>query len=219
MSTTNLNITLVAQNQNSKYVTVNAAIVRLAKGLSDGLASDLTGLSGDVTLDATAALECLVINTSGAMGAACNLIVPQYEKLYIVRHGATGFDVSIKTAISASWATVSSGNEGIVWCNGTDVFTIASSAGGGGAAIASAKTRAILDGLGNTDELAIGANVTPASVEVYRSGVRLLEGAAPRDYTITESSPGSGNYDQVTPSYADAFPAGEENIVVYYYPA
>ena len=219
MSTTNLNITLVAQNQNSKYVTVNEGFARLAKALSAGMAVDLAGASGDVTLNATAALDALVINTSGAMAGEVNLIVPQYEKLWIVRHDATGYDLAIKTAVAASWATITAGNEGIVWGNGTNIFSIASSAGGGGAAIASAKTRAILNGSGGSGDLEIGANVTAASVEVYRSGLRLVEGAVPRDYTVTESSPGSGNYDQLTPSYSDAFPEGQENIVVFYYSA
>ena len=219
MSTTNLDINLLTQNQNSKYVTANEAIQRLALALSDGLAINLVGAMGDYTPDADSVLDSLVINTTGNMAGDVNLIIPNLEKFLIIRHNGNNGDLIIKTATSATWATVTTGNEGIVWCNGTDVYTIASSAGGGGSATASAKTRAILDGAGGTSDLAIGDNVDPNSVEVYINKLRAIEGAAPYDYTVTESAPMSGNYNQLTPSYSDAFPDGQKNIIVYYYAA
>lgn len=218
MSTTNLNITLIAQSQNSKYVTANEAISRLAKAISDAYSIDLSAASGDVTADESTALDSLILKFTGALGGAVNYILPAYEKIYIAKHDGSGYDVTLKTASSSATVTVSPSGTQWIWCNGTDMFAIGASGSGSGGA-ASAKTREILDGTGGTNTLTLAASVDPNSVEVYKSGLRLVEGASPQDYTVTEAGGVGAGYDTLTPSYEDAFPIGTDNIVVYYYGA
>lgn len=213
---TNLNITLLEQYQNNYYATANEAIDRLALSVSHKYSVDLAGLTGDQTLNSVSCLGCAVIMTSGAMAGACEIIVPKYEKIYWVVHNGTSDTLTIKTTSSTSTVTIDSGNAQIVFCDGVNMWAISATGAGGGGIVPAAKTRTLLTGTGGTNVLAIGANVSPSSVEVFINKQRGIVGVAPYDYTITESSPGSGNYDQLTPSFSGAFPSGAPVEVLYY---
>jgi len=213
-TTTNLLIDHIEESQTQKEVTANEAFDILDGALAGNTSVDLTGLSGDVTPDADGMKRAAVVKLSGALTGAVNLIVPALNKIYWVIHGGSDYDVTVKPS-GGSGVTIAEGNAQIVYCDSSNCLAI-SGTGAGGATQATAKTNVILDGVGGTTDIAIGANVTPTSVEVYVSGARLR---LTLEYAITESSPGSGDYDQITPAYSDAIPAGDDIIDVYYYPA
>jgi hypothetical protein len=213
-TTTNLIIDHIEESQTYKEVTANEAFDILDGALAGSLSVDLAGLSGDVTPNADSMKRTAVVMLSGALAGAVNLIVPALSKIYWVVHGGTGFDVTVKPA-GGSGVTIAESNAQIVYSNSVNCIAI-SVAGGGGAAQATAKTNVQTDGLGGTTVIPIGANADPASVEVYASGLRMMLTV---EYTVTESAPGSGNYDQITPAYSDAFPAAAGTVSIFYYPA
>lgn len=214
-TTTNLDINHIQEGQNQKEVTANEAFDILDGALAGLVTVDLTGASGDVTPDADSLIRTMVIKTSGAMSGAVNLIVPDNRKVYMVLNNATGYDVIVKTA-AGTGITLSSTDARFVYCDGTNVVAI-SSLGSTGAGEALEKTGEFLTGTGGTNVLSLATNVDPNTAEVYASGIRLRRGSG-RDYQVTESAPASGNYDQLTPEYGDAFPSGA-HIEVLYYPA
>jgi len=214
-TTTNLAVTLIEESQNQKEVTANEAFEIFDGAIAGLLTVDLTGLSGNVTPTATSVIRCLVIKCSGALGADVNLIVPNNNHAYMLWHNGTDFDVIIKT-VAGSGVTLNPTEAQFVYCDGTNVIGIA--AVGSGSAIPIDKTVAFKDGLGAVIVLPIGANVDPTTVEVYVQGLRLRRGSG-KDYQVTESSPGSGTYDQITPEYLDAIPVGTDNVEIAYYGA
>ena len=213
-TTTNLLIDHIQESQTEKEVTANEAFDILDGALAGNTSVDLAGLSGDVTPDADGMKRAAVVKLSGALAAAVNLIVPTLNKIYWVIHGGTGYDVTVKP-YGGSGVTITPGNAQIVYCDSSNCLAI-SGTGAGGATQATAKTNVLTDGLGGTTVIPIGANADPASVEVFVSGMRMR---LTLEYTVTESSPGSGNYDQITPAYSDAIPAAEDVVDLYYYPA
>lgn len=211
--TTNLDINHVQEGQNQKEVTANEAFDILDGALAGLVSVDLAGESGDVTPDADSLIRTMVIKTSGAMSGAVNLIVPDNRKVYMVLNNATGYDVTVKTA-AGTGITLSSTEARFLYCDGTNVVAI-SALGSTGAAQATEKTPEYLTGTGGTSAVSLAANVDPNTVEVYADGVRLRRGSG-RDYQVTESVPASGNFDELTPEYSDAFPTGSNLEVLYY---
>jgi hypothetical protein len=64
------------------------------------------------------------LNLTGALTADRNVIVPSVSKAYIVRNSTTGgFAVTVKTAAGTGVA-VSAGTSVLVFCDGTNVFTL-----------------------------------------------------------------------------------------------
>jgi len=213
-TTTNLLIDHIEESQTEKEITANEAFDILDGALAGNTSINLAGLSGDVTPDADGMKRAAVVKLSGALAAAVNLIVPTLNKIYWVIHGGTDYDVTVKPS-GGSGVTITAGNAQIVYCDSSNCLAI-SGTGAGGATQATAKTNVITDGLGGTTVIPIGANVDPASVEVYVSGMRLR---LTIEYTVTESSPGSGNYDQITPAFTEVFPADSDTVSIFYYPA
>ena len=213
-TTTNLIIDHIEESQTYKEVTANEAFDILDGALAGHISVDLDGLSGDVTPNADSMKRTAVVTLSGALAGAVNLIVPSLSKIYWAVHDGSGYDVTVKPS-GGSGVTIAEGYAQIVYSNAVNCIAI-SAVGGGGATQATAKTYVQTDGLGGTTAIPIGANADPSSVEVYASGLRMRLTA---EYTVTESSPGSGNYDQITPAYSDAFPAAAGTISIFYYPA
>lgn len=209
--TTNLDIDHIQESQNQKEVTANAAFDRLDGALAGLTAVDLASESGDYTLTEATALDNMYLRVSGALSAAVNLIVPDNNKWYYVEHGGTGFNVTVKTA-AGTGIEITPGNGQFVYSDGTNVVGLSAS-GASGAAEATAKTKATATGAGGTTVVAIGANVDPNSVEVVVDRLWLERGY---DYTVTESVPASGDYDQLTPAFSDVFPT-DSRVVIYYY--
>lgn len=212
-TTTNLEINHIQEGQNQKEVTANEAFDILDGALAGLVLVDLAGQSGDVTPDSDSLIRAMVVKTSGAMSGAVNLIVPDNRKVYMVLNNASGFDVTVKTA-AGTGITLSSTEARFLYCDGTNVVAI-SSLGSTGASQATEKTVEFLTGTGGTSVVSLATNVDPNTVEVYADGTRLRRGSG-RDYQVTESVPASGNYDQLTPEYADAFPTGANLEVLYY---
>jgi hypothetical protein len=212
--TTNLSVTHIEESQDQKEVTANEAF-DIFDGAIAGLTSvDLAGKSGNVTPDSDTMIRTLVIMCSGALSGAVNLIIPNSNHTYVLWHNGTGFDVTLKTA-TGSGVALSPGEAQFLYCNGTNVIGIATA--GSGSAEATPKTRVMKTGLGGTNVLSIGVNVDPGSVEVFINGLR-AEDISDYDYQVTESVPASGNYNQLTPLYSDAFPLGDR-ITILFYPA
>lgn len=213
MSTsTYLSITLVEESQNNKEVTMNEAIEICSAAIAGALSVDLNGLSGDQTLTSTQATRCFLIQTSGALAADVNLLLPAglYHG-YLFYHNGTGYDCTLKYS-GGSGVTLSPGDAQFVFGNGTTVFGI--DAAGSPSSQPTEKTQALLNGAGGTTDIAIGANIQLDTEEVYVQGFKMRRNV---DYSITESSPGSGNYDQITPLISDSFPVGTQNVEINYY--
>ncbi len=206
-----LDIDHIAESQNQKEVTANAAFDRLSGALAGISTQDLAGLSGNVTVTEAVALETLVLYCTGALAAAVNLIIPAKAKLYVLIHSGTGFDVTLKTA-SGAGVTLSPTEAQFLYCNGTNVLGIDAAGSFGGQA--TEKTRVLLDGAGDLTTVAIGANITVNTDALYVHGVRMRRGS---DYSVTESVPASGNYDTLTPLINDIFPVGTDNLELEYY--
>lgn len=90
---------------------------------------DITFANATYTLTAYNGLpdeaRAAVLNLIGTNVSAQNLIAPAVQKTYIVKN-ATGAQVTIKTSGGAGVA-VANGTTRIVWCDGTDFYTGASS--------------------------------------------------------------------------------------------
>jgi len=211
--TTNLDVNHVGESQNQKEVTANEAFDIFDGAIAGQLTVDLAGESGDVTPDADSMIRTMVLKLSGALAGSVNLVVPDNNKVYMVVNNSTGYNTTVKTA-SGTGISFSPADARFVYCDGTNVISI-SALGSTPVSQATEKSVAFLTGAGGTTDIAIGANVDPNTVEVYADGIRLRRGSG-RDYQVTESVPVSGNYDQVTPEYADAIPSGANVECLYY---
>jgi len=211
--TTNLEIAHIQEGQNQKEVTANEAFDILDGAIAGMATLDLTGESGDYTPDSDSLIRAMVLRISGALAGALNLIVPDNRKIYMVLNNATGFDITVKTA-AGTGITLSTTDAQFLYCDGTNVVAV-SSLGSTGASQAIEKTAAWLTGLGGTTVQPIGANIDSATAEAYCDGIRLRRGSG-KDYQVTESVPASGNFDQLTPEYNDAMPAGSNIELLYY---
>lgn len=211
--TTNLVINHVEESQNQKEVTMNTAIDVLEGAVCGFTTIDLEGLSGDYTPTAETMRQNLLIKITGALSGAVNLIVPStYKKPYWIVHNGTLNTVTVKTS-GGTGPSISAGETQLTYCDGTNVIAI-SSAGAGGSTQPTAPNTVFLDGLGGLDDLPIGANVDPNLSKVYVEGAKMKQSI---EFNFTESSPGSGNYDQITPLFLDAIPVGVNNVEVEYY--
>lgn len=65
-----------------------------------------------------------VLVVDGTLTASRNIIIPSFNKVYVVSNSTTGgFPIVIKTASGVGF-TVNNGVEQLVYCNGTNVFNI-----------------------------------------------------------------------------------------------
>jgi hypothetical protein len=128
MSTPNLDISLILENQNNKATTCNDAIL----ALEGALAGDLTVPMADANQTPAGAdcLQTLVIICTGALSATRNLIVPTtsggsaVKKAYILFNDTTGsHDIVIKTA-AGTGVTVAAGASKLVYMDGTNVRSV-----------------------------------------------------------------------------------------------
>lgn len=133
MSTTpNLLISHVSPSQNNKEVTLNTGLDDFDGVITDLLSIAMTAADYVMTTSAGGeALGHLAYKLSGSIGANRNLIVPAVKKLYVVSNQTTGgFTVTVKTP-SGTGIAVSDTNYHILYCDGTNVLSLA--AGGSGA--------------------------------------------------------------------------------------
>lgn len=209
--TDNLAITYIQQSQNQKEVTMNEAVRVLDGALAGNFLIDLNGLSGDVEPNSESLRSSAVLKITGALANPVNLIVPDQNHIWHVRHLGTDYDIVVKTS-AGSGVTLSPTQAQLVYCDSTDVVAI-STLGSAGAVYPIPKTKARFTGLGGSSDLSIGTNVDPTSVELYVQGILLDQDV---EYEITESSPGSGNYDTIHPLISDIMPAGDSLVFRYY---
>jgi hypothetical protein len=65
----------------------------------------------------------MILNITGALTAARNVVCPAVNKMYIIKNSTTGgFPITIKTNLG-SGVSIPNGQTDIVYCNGTDVVT------------------------------------------------------------------------------------------------
>jgi hypothetical protein len=123
MATPNLGIAHIAENQNQKEVTANAAFDALDEAFCNQLSVAMS--DADLTVTAAQAVSNLVIVAMGALTADRNLIVPSNKKLYILRNNTTGsHNVTIKTAAGSGFAVANDGSYKLVYCDGTNVVRV-----------------------------------------------------------------------------------------------
>lgn len=115
------------------YASPDKRIEATEKAFSAMLSKAIT--TADVTLTTAEAMEQGVIRLTGTPTAARNLIVPAKAKVYFIDNDTAGaFAVTVKTAAGTGVA-LASGTNGALFCDGTNVVSIATTAGGGGAAV------------------------------------------------------------------------------------
>jgi hypothetical protein len=91
--------------------------------------------SGDTTLadiDYVAdTAKAMALDVTGAMSAACKIVIPARSKMYIVRRATSGaYALTIGTSAGTAATLNSASAISIVWSDGTDTFVIASTASG-----------------------------------------------------------------------------------------
>jgi hypothetical protein len=127
MSTPNLGIPHILQNQAQKEVIANAAFDALDQAIAGLLEVDVS-VGGTITVDAPAALKCKMLRLTGTLAANAEVVVPDNRKPYFV-HNATagGFAITVRTAAGVGVSVGSSpDNTAVVYCDGTDVLAISS---------------------------------------------------------------------------------------------
>jgi hypothetical protein len=79
--------------------------------------------TSDVTLTTPEAMEHVAINLTGTLTGNRNLIVPDFEKTYIIRNATAGaFTVTVKTSAQLGGTEVTQGASAVVMCDGTNVL-------------------------------------------------------------------------------------------------
>lgn len=106
----------------STYQEMDALFEALA-GSSVGM-HPVTITASDVTLTTAEGMENASFNLTGTLTGDRDLIVPDFEKVYIVRNATSGaFDVGVRTSAQLTFPTVSQGSTALLLCDGTDVLT------------------------------------------------------------------------------------------------
>ena len=140
----NLRLELIGtgEQQGTWGTTTNTNLGTLLEEAIGGYVSVTVSDVGDTTLTTVNGgsdqSRNMVINLTGTISAARNVICPAIEKLYVVKNATTGgkaitFKVAGQTGVS-----VPNGSTYFVYVNGTDVNLIQSSGSSGGSAFAMA---------------------------------------------------------------------------------
>jgi hypothetical protein len=84
----------------------------------------VTITGSDVTLTTAEGLEHGAFNCTGTLTGDRDLIVPDFEKVYVVRNATSGsFDLGVRTSAQLTFPTVTQGSTALLICDGTDVLT------------------------------------------------------------------------------------------------
>ncbi len=93
-----------------------------ALGGARHLRHPVTMTGSDVTLTTAEALEHGYIDITGTLTGDRDLIVPDFEAVYIVRNDTGGaFDVGVRTSAQGTFPTIDQGSVALFVCDGTDV--------------------------------------------------------------------------------------------------
>lgn len=119
-----LDVPDVGADDNTWGTLLNALIGEFERALTDNVS--LAFVSSDITLTATGAAgeqaRKMVLDCSGTLAGAVNIIAPNEPKVYIVKNGTTeAFALGIKTA-TGSALDIPQGETLLVWCDGANVF-------------------------------------------------------------------------------------------------
>ena len=165
------------------YTSPDKRIEATEKAFSALLSKSIT--TADVTLTTAEAMEQGVIRLSGTPTAARNLIVPAKAKVYFIDNDTAGsFAVTVKTAAGTGVA-LPAGTNGALFCDGTNVVSIASGTGGGGGG-ASAFT-----GLSDVPASYSGQANKLVKVKADESGLEYTSATAPTVFTGLTDAPAS----------------------------
>jgi hypothetical protein len=140
----NLRLELIGtgEQQGTWGATTNTNLGTLLEEAIGGYVSVTVSDVGDTTLTTVNGgadqSRNMVINLTGTISAARNVICPAIEKLYVVKNATTGgFDITFKVS-GQTGVTVPNGDTYFVYVDGNDVNLIQSSGSGGGSAFAMA---------------------------------------------------------------------------------
>jgi len=164
------------------YASPDKRIEATEKAFSALLSKAIT--TADVTLTTAEAMEQGVIRLTGTPTAARNLIVPAKAKVYFIDNDTAGaFAVTVKTAAGTGVA-LASGTNGALFCDGTNVVSIASGTGGGGGASA-------FTGLSDAPASYSGQANKVVKVNAGETGLEFSAAAAPTVFTGLTDAPAS----------------------------
>lgn len=163
------------------YASPDKRIEATEKAFSALLSKAIT--TADVTLTTAEAMEQGVIRLTGTPTAARNLIVPAKAKVYFIDNDTAGaFAVTVKTAAGTGVA-LASGTNGALFCDGTNVVSIATTAGGGGAAVFTDLTDVPASYAGQANKV--------VKVKADETGLEYSTAAAPTVFTGLTDAPAS----------------------------
>lgn len=113
------------------YQTLDGLLEGLAGAATSSIAKTVT--SADVTLTTLEAMENIVVVLTGTKTADRNLIVPNFQKPYVIINGTAGaFALTVKTAAGTGVA-LENGENAVVFCDATNVVEVITGPSGGGA--------------------------------------------------------------------------------------
>lgn len=126
-TTTNLGITLIETNQSQKEVTANEAILALEEAATEWLAVEVEDGANAVSNAAVRENQLLVL-TAGSPGpsAAFDVELPALKRMLAIRNDA-GYTATIAcsgAATGAAESVIEDGKAALVFCTGSEVFTI-----------------------------------------------------------------------------------------------
>ncbi len=123
-TTPNLGISEIPDNSNQPNVVANTALEWLDTALTDEISVSVAG-GTDVTASVPAVLKTASIKLTGALTASINYILPTNKKWYRIYNTTTGgsYTVTVKCS-GGTGVTFAQGDKRLVYCNGTDVFTL-----------------------------------------------------------------------------------------------
>jgi len=125
--TPNLDITLLEEDQASKFATVNSAIVALENAITERVEADVT--SGNVTLTDVQLEAAILVEITNATTAGRVVTLPAVRKLIIVTSSASNTE-SVTFQVGTTQATLNPGRGSIAFLDGTadGMLTISSGA-------------------------------------------------------------------------------------------
>lgn len=138
--TLSLSLEKQANGENSgswgtKMNTVLDLIEQAIAGVADITHDDTANYTLTATQGASNEARNMVVNVTGALTAARNVVVPTADKLYVFKNSTTGgYAVTVKTS-GGSGISVANGETEILYCDGTNVVRAQTTPTGTGAPV------------------------------------------------------------------------------------
>jgi hypothetical protein len=209
MGTSYLGIPFIAESQNSKEITANAAFDALDSSVNGQTIIPMSDADVTLTQDQTASGG--VLKFTGTLTADRYANIPAVNRAFAVRNSCTGGNIVVQV-VGATGASIAvpPGTLTLLYCDAADVFAMGGSVvGGGGGGGGAAQAEYIPTGTIDGSNAVFTLPVTPTgAINLYKNGVRQMGGGI--DFTL------SGNtITYVTASIPQAGSAPDVHVAVF----